>query len=308
MVREVWEISRKLDSYIQISLSVSQEMGVLFAKMDDAIPLYATLNNESAEISLFLDSRNHDKVEPSFGRFTRTMKGDTDIYHLEAEELVTEFQMFRKIVGVPSVVQGGFFLKSGHVYADFRFHHSVLPKISQIAQEITESRNRIRLSYLGRSQGLISTLESIDRRIPLSLISFSFTPGEGYIAPDEVYTNPVAEAKLFSSGMESEFDTVLYTPKANSSCNVVDPVGGIFESHYRTPFMKRLMERIKNEKMPIASVLGRYYRNRVENYLAVPSFMSDEILNLVFSTARDTGNSGIELGSYTPLSDYFESH
>ena len=141
-------ISDKLDFHIRISLSLSQEMGLFFAKIEEPIPLYATLNDDSAEISLYLGEELRKKFDPSFGKFTQTSKGKFDILNFKAEELMFEFQIFRDITKIPSVVPGGFYLKEGWVYADFRFHHSSLQKVSEIMRRITEAKNRIHISKL----------------------------------------------------------------------------------------------------------------------------------------------------------------
>ena len=47
-MKDIGLISEKLDFHIRISLSLSQEMGLFFSKIEDAIPLYASLNEKSA--------------------------------------------------------------------------------------------------------------------------------------------------------------------------------------------------------------------------------------------------------------------
>lgn len=306
-IKELQAISHKLDYCVQISLSVSQEMGLLFAKLDEAVPMYATLQSNSAELSLYLDRAQRGKFEPSFGRFTHNSKGSYDIYQLKAEELVFEFQMFRKIIQIPSVVPGGFYLKSGFVFAEFRFHHSALDSVSNVVREITEAKNRIRLAYLGESPGLLQTLRAINSRIPLSLITFTFEPDNDYISTQDIDAEPVAEAKLFSSGMESDFDVVYYATKDAGDRRLIDAATGIYESKYRTGFISRLMEEVRNEKIPIASLVGIYHSKLVDNHMFIPSFIADEILNTIFEISDSSTNTSLKLTSFTPIEGALKS-
>ena len=305
-MKEIQAISDKLDFSIQISLSVSQEMGLLFAKLDNAIPLYATLNSNSAEISLYLDREQRGKFEPSFGRMTHLSKGTVDIYELKAEELVFEFKMFRNLIRIPSVVPGGFYFSAGRVFADFRFHHSVMQEINQCVRNINDAKNKIKLSYLGPSDGLIKTILGINSRIPLSLITFTFEPEEGYVSVDDLAEDPFAEAKLFSAGMESDFDTVYYARKMSTKGRVVDVSEGIYESQYRTQFMTVLMDRVRKEKVPLASVLGRYKKDHIENFFFVPNFMADEMLDLILDSAKTADNASLKLTTFSPLERFIE--
>ena len=215
-------ISDKLDFHIRISLSLSQEMGLFFAKIEDPIPLYATLNDDSAEISLYLGEELRKKFDPSFGKFTQTSKGKFDILNFKAEELMFEFQIFRDITKIPSVVPGGFYLKEGWVYADFRFHHSSLQKVSEIMRRITEAKNRIHISKLSPSRGLEETLRGIISRISITNVSFSYTPEPGYLPKEVLDVNPIAEGKLFSGGMETEYESVIYSSKISGNAAYKD--------------------------------------------------------------------------------------
>ncbi len=300
-MKEIMAISDKLDFLVQISLKVNQEMGLMFAHMDDSVPLYATIDNDKANINIYLDKVHSPKIDRILGNTTRTSKGNYEIYELEAEDLVFEFQMFRKITNVPSVVPGGFYLDNGYVYADFRFHHSALDQISEVVREIVEARNRIKLSYLGPSKGLLRTLDSINSRIPLSMIFFSFCPDPDYIAPDRLEEKPIAEVKLFSEGLESTYDVVHYATELRSTDFSMSVSKGIYESKYRTTFMREFKRRIRSQKIPLASMIGVYKKDLVENYMFVPTFMADEALCILYETAEVTHDTSLKLNSFVPF-------
>lgn len=301
-MRDIGLVSDKLDYHIRISLSISQEMGLFFAKFEDAVPLYATLNEDSAEISLFLDEELRKKFDPAFGKFTQTSRGKFDILHLRAEDLIFEFQVFKDLMRIPSVVPGGFYLKEGWVYADFRFHHSSLPAISNIVKQISEARNRIHLSRLCHSTGLEDTLRGISTRIPITDVSFSYVPEAGYMSKEMLDSDPVGEAKLFSSGMESEYDVILYSGKTSSKSFTVDSGEGIQETHFSTNFMKTLMKEIRKEKIPLASVIGKFYEGEIMNHFFLPSFIADELLELIFRVGRENSVEGLKIVSFVELS------
>ena len=294
-------ISDKLDFNIRISLSLSQEMGLFFAKIEDPIPLYATLNDDSAEISLFLSEDLRKKFDPSFGKFTQTSMGKFDILNLRAEELMFEFQLFRDIMKIPSVVPGGFFLREGWVYADFRFHHSSLQKVSDVVRKITEAKNRIHLAKLSPSPGLEETLKGISSRIPITNVSFSYSTEEGYLPGEVVEGQPMAEAKLFSSGMETEYEAVLYSSKVSGNALTVDSQEGIHETKFSTKYMSKLMSEVRKEKIPVASLIGKFTKSEVSNHFFVPSFIADQLLEAIFRVADETGLKGLKITAFEEL-------
>lgn len=297
-MKEIMAISDKLDFLVQISLKVNQEMDLMFAHMDDPVPLYATIEDDKANISIYLDKIHNPKIDRILGNTTCTSKGNYEIYELKAEDLVFEFQMFRKITNVPSVVPGGFYLDNGYVYADFRFHHSALDQIGELIREIVEARNRIKLSYLGPSQGLLKTLESINSRMPLSMIFFTFKPDPGYIAPDRLEEKPVAEVKLFSEGLESTYDVVYYATEPRTHEFSISVSEGIYEAKYRTTFMREFKRRFRTQKIPLASMIGVYLKDLVENYMFVPTFMADEALGILYEITGATHDTSLKLNSF----------
>lgn len=300
-MRELRSISDKLDYSVQISVKVSQEMALMFAHLEGSIPLYATIEDSNAYISIFLDRSRDAKLDRIFGRTTQTTKGNYEIYELEANDLIPELQMFKKITTIPSVVPGGLYLKNGYVYADFRFHNSALEKMNVVIKDILRAQNRIKLSYLGQSQGLLKTLEDINERIPLSLISFTFVPDANYIAPEMLEEKPIAEVKLFSEGMESEYDVVHYATKLGPGSPSISISGGIYESKYRTKFMRDFKGKMRKEKIPLASVLGVYHVNLLDNYLFVPTFISDHVLCMLYETAEENNDTTLKLNSFVPF-------
>ena len=300
-MKDIGLISDKLDFTISISLSLSQEMGLFFSKIEDAIPLYASLNADSAEISLFLGEEMRKKYDPSFGKFTQTSRGKFDILNFKADELMFEFQVFKDIMKIPSVVPGGFYLKEGWVHADFRFHHSSLQRITELIRKIAEAKNKIHLSRLSSSMGLEETLKGICSRIPITNVSFVYTPEPGYMPDEVLQSEPIVEVKLYSVGMESEYDAIFYSGKTKGNGIAVDPEQGIYESKFATEFMKKLMAEIRKEKIPVASLIGKFQVGEITNNFYVPSFIGDELLETIFRVAAATGTKGLRITAFLEL-------
>lgn len=300
-MEDIGLISDKLDFHIRISLSLSHEMGLFFAKIEETIPLYATLNDDSAEISLYLGEDLRKKFDPSFGKFTQTSMGKFDVLKLKAEELMFEFHIFRDIMKIPSVVPGGFYLKEGFVYADFRFHHSSMSRISEVIRKISEANNRIHLSRLSPSMGLEDTLRGISSRIPITKVSFVYTPESGYMPGEVLEAKPVAEAKLFSLGMESEYDAIIYSGKIFENSVTVDAEEGIHEAKFSTNFMNKLMDEVRREKIPVASLIGKYSADEVTNHFFVPCFIADHLLETIFKVADETGVKGLKITGFMEM-------
>ena len=300
-MKEIQAISAKLDCSMRIGLSISKELGVVFSKTDAVIPLYATLNQKSTEISLFLDNEKGIGKEISYGRLTHTKKGSFEVYKLRAEELVFEFEFFRDIVQIPSVVPNGLYLKEGAVYADFRFHHSVLGEMNSVIRRLNLAKNRIRLLYLGKFDDFNQKVREMNSRIPLSKITFVYETDEEYLPPEDVDSEPIGETKPSAFGLDTGYDMVFYGRKMPPGGIAVDASAGIFESKFRTRYMRNLMSKIKQNEIPYAYLFGKYYRDRIECYFYMPSFMADDLLTIMYNAADQVNNTKVELITYSPL-------
>lgn len=300
-MHELSAISDKLDSSLQVSMKVNQEMNLMFSSLDGAVPMYASVEeNNIAKVSVYVDRAHNAKIDRIFGKTTKTDRGNYEIYELEAVDLMSELQLFRNITKVPSVVPMGLYIQDARVHAEFRFHHSALDRMSELIREINQAHNKLRLSYLGNSPGLVENLGRINSKIPLTFIKFSFVPAEGYVPPFKQDQKTVAEMKLFSRGLDSDYDIVHYGSDPARGSEAMSITNGIYETKFRTKFMKRLKAILREDQIPLISVLGVYRENLLENYMTAPAFLADQVLSLIFDTAEETGNDSLKLSSFVP--------
>ncbi len=299
-------ISDKLDSSLQVTMKVNREMDLMFTSLEDPVPIYASVGDDNvAKVSIYIDRRHDSKLERIFGKTTRTDRGNFEIYEMEADDIASELEIFRNITKIPSVIPMGLYIQDARLHAEFRFHHSALDNMSELIREINHARNKLKLSYLGNSPGLVSTLDRINSKIPLTFIRFSFVPGDGYVPPFKLEHKPVAEIKLFSKGLNSDYDIVHYGSVPSEESGALSITNGIHEAKFRTKFMKNMKVVLREEKVPLVSVLGLYRENLLENYMTVPTFIADNVLSLIFDTAERSGNETLKLSSFVPWSNGF---
>lgn len=297
-------ISDKLDSSLHVSMNINQEMDLMFSNLIGSAPLYAAVeDNNVAKVSVYIDRAHNTKVERIFGKTKRTEKGNYEVYEIEADDIVSELQIFRSITKIPSVIPMGFYLQDGRVHAEFRFHHSALDGMSELIREINQAHNKLKLAYLGGSPGLVGTLNRINTKIPLTFIRFSYVPSEGYVPPFKLEQNPVAEIKLFSRGIDADYDIVHYGSEPAREGEALSITNGIYEAKFRTEFMRHFKTRLREDQIPLISVLGLYRENLLENYMTLPTFIADHVLSLIFETAEEIGNDSLKLLSFVPWSN-----
>lgn len=300
-MQDLEPISDKLDFSMQVSMKVNQEMDLMFGHLEGSVPLYASVDdNNIAKVSIYVDQSHNAKIDRIFGKTTRTDKGNYEVYEMESKDIMSELQMFRKIAKIPSVVPVGLYVRDGLVFAEFRFHNSALNLMGDLIKEINQAHNRLKLTFLGQSAGLMNTLERVNSKIPLSFINFSFVPNHDYIAPFKLEEKPVAELKIFSNGLNSEYDIVHYGTEPAQGTAAQSITNGIYETKLRTTFMRHFNDKIRENKVPLISILGLYRENLLENYMTVPTFLADHVLSLLFDTAEESSNETLRLRSFVP--------
>lgn len=298
---ELVAISEKLDYSVQISISANQTMELMFAHTEGAIPLYATIDGDRTKITVYLDRQHNTKLDRVLGETTHTTMGNYEIYDIGASDLSSQLQTLKRITAIPSVVPSGFFFKDGRIYAYFRFHQSSLDKMSDVIREILVGQDRIKLSYLGKSTGLIKALEDMNSRIPLSMISFMFPREPDFVLPLDSEQDPIAEIKHLSEGMDSEYDVVRYSKIPENDGPSIFIADGVYESRHITEFMKTFKRKVQEERVPIASAIGVYQKEFLKNYVIVPTFISDHVLCMLYETARINNNVTLKLISFVPF-------
>ena len=70
--------------------------------------------------------------------------------------------------------------------------------------------------------------------------------------------------------------------------------------------MKALIARAKVEKLPAASLIGKYGKELVENVILVPSFLAEEVLSTIFSVSQAIGEETLRIDAYASFEEYLE--
>ncbi|MDS0256875.1 hypothetical protein ApAK_04175 [Thermoplasmatales archaeon AK] len=287
----------KLDFTLQISVPLQQDFISVFSKADLAVPLHMSVVSNGVEIFMYVSNHNMGKYESLISKFHHETKGNYKIFHVPANDLLAELRVFSSIIKVPSVVPGGFFLRSGSVHADFRFHHASFSEISLILKEIFSDDNRIRLDYLGPSFGLVSTLREINDRIPLSVLKVSYDSTESAISEDDY----VAEAKVFSWMEPSDCKMVAFGRAAPHGCTTIDSDNCIFECPPRSEFFKSLYHRLLKDHIPVGSIQESRSSGRISVQIFVPTFISDKVVNSILQLSESVSLSNFLVELFVPF-------
>lgn len=81
---------------------------------------------------------------------------------IRADEMRTASTILVEVAMVKTAVRGGPYLKGNSIFADYRFHLSSSPDITEVGRKIIRMKNRTAISDLGPTNNGFSAIDSVD--------------------------------------------------------------------------------------------------------------------------------------------------
>ena len=216
------------------------------------IPLNVHVSNDKYNIDLFME--NVSVPKEVYDVFIPVKIGRSIIL----SEIVNSVPL-RKLVealgSMNSLVLNEIYSWNKQIFVTCRFHESEKRYVTDLMRELSSSDESVSLLRLGRTEGLRHSLDSIDSRIKLSTILFS-------------YHEEKENGKYFLEwrGTEGGTDAVVYPADPDKQ--------PVFSSIKSKPIGKSLSNILK-DRLPIASYLEEHSGGLVNCAAIVPS----EIVN-----------------------------
>ncbi len=288
---------------MRLGFSVEFKHKLLPLIQKDIALIPATMNHieNSSHIDLFIRATDDTRIGGIISTFNPIKRGGYYIVRVADSEFPEMNSFSMKLLSLPSSVPGELYVTGDRLFSSIRFHHSDLEKVSGIAGAIIDSGEKARLEDLGPSFGGINTLDSVNSRIPLTMISFTFLRIDQL--PEGLYKDHYGEVniELIAGG---KYRVTVYPIKQeskNDNQNVVSAEDGIYSYLGTGKFQQELFIKSGERRIPVAATISKVKDGSITFNQFIPKAFKDEQLSVLFETARNHPSVNFRL---TTVRDY----
>ena len=199
---------------------------------------------------------------------------------IRADEMRTASTILEEAAMVKTAVRGGLYLKGNSILADYRFHSSSSPDITEVGRKIIHMKNRTKISDLGPTNGGISALDSVYARIRLGVVSYEadILDGTGLPFNEDCYME-----YNFPSGEENGFRAVVYQ-------------GNEFSVRYiRSTFLDDVQRLSEERRIPKAAILAHTRGGKYISSTFIPFSMADDQLSVLYDASEKHAEASFKL-------------
>ena len=257
------EVDKRLDMSLSFSFPIESYVLSTIVK-EKPVPINVYHIKSEQYITFFLQelsANDRMMLEP----LNPVKIGDS----LEITEKITNplVNMIADNVGlVPTLADGELFTTGKIMFANFRFHSSQMKGAAELLRKVVSLGADLSGLGLSESKGLIEMLNEIDKRLPLSLITFSFV--------EHSDTNFILEWRNLHQ-LPQNF--IKYNLDGDFS------VTNLIQSNGQT---SAFLAAVDKEHIPLGTYLEYHNKERVQAYVYVPSMLVKPLLVRLYETTE----------------------
>ena len=241
-----------IDSRLNMSFSVSFEVDSFvlssIVNSDSHLPLNIHDSGDKCNIDFFVEKVSLPKEV--YDIFVPVHVGQSIILS-EVVNSIPLRKLHESMTSINSLVMSEIYSWEKQIFATCRFHELDKHAVADFLREFISSNQTVNLFRLGKTEGLRHSLDFIDLRTHLSVVSFS-------------YREPKENEKYFLEwrGVSGKYNAVLYPMGRDKS--------PVFSSVQSGP-MTNLLSSILKDRLPVASYLEEHAEGLVNCVAIVPS-------------------------------------
>ncbi len=289
------DVEGKLDMRMSISVEQKHSLISVISRDYHYIPLHIDTFDGRSSIDLFLESGGSRQIESIAANYTVLRMDGVIIVRLDVEEIQDISAAVRDLLLLDTVCPSGFFLERGTIKADFRFHRSDLPKVSEIISKTILHENNLKLTDLGKGGGAIAALNQMNDRVRLSVVSYEVEWNPG--ADSGVSDNIIFDAKSLSFENNEIEAMVLYgnASKERKFGRAVSVEEGLYTTKIDSDFVKDVWMRCNEKHIPRGAVIAKPSSGKIQIHTFLPSSLVNQYIETLFKAAKDRNRNDVVL-------------
>lgn len=268
-----------------ISIEQKHPLISMIEKEYQTVPLHIHSSDSGSFVDLFLQVNGNRQIDNIISNFSTVALGDLRVVRVRAEEVESASSTIDQVLAVKSVLPAGLYLTGNKIMACFRFHHSEIKSISEIANRIVKLKNHITVKDLGPDPGGIAAIEEMNLRINLAVVSYDTfsAPSDAGHVPNLIY-----DAKYSTFTGNETGSLVLYDTSSSerSIGSVISEEDGIYFTTISSPFFREVWAAANEMHIPRASIIVRPIPGGLRTFSFIPTTLVGEYLTVLFDAAE----------------------
>ncbi len=264
------DVEKRLDMRLTLTMEQQHPILPLLEREIDTIPLDSHHSGNEAFIDLFICGPPMEKLEGVLSQFHPDIMGGCLIVRMKAEEMGTAASVLDQLAEIPLSARGSLYLTDRKIFADFRISSSDISPITEIEKRIIAMNNRVRIADFGPGAGGIATIEKVDSRIHLGVVSYEVDILRDF--GDSIKGDCFIEYN-FNQVEKNGFRAIIYDSQGESA------------AYIDSPFLREVQRLSIEEKIPKAAILARPENGRYRSFTFLPDSMVDNQVSILYKAA-----------------------
>ena len=268
------KIDKRLDSCLSFTAGLGT-MAPQFIISRKNVPMSLYVYQKEMGFNFYIDSP--DKGETELLRFYDPIRLGTLSMITQSIDLQVLRVFYENIASVSRMVLGSFYSNGMYLFVDFRFPNTCLDEVNKIMKSLDSFSFDVSVTGLGPSKGLISTLNEIESRIPLTVVDFSYI--------DDNREEYISEWR----GVFDPLGAVSYGKDGKGDIERID-----FSKSPLAPLLSLLL----TDKLQPVGLFENHTGGRVQSKLIIPTIFAKAFFIRYFSATEKV--TGIDLQRIVP--------
>ncbi len=267
----LYDIDKRLDMSLHFSTPITSFVLSTIVK-ESPVPINIYSHNKELYATFFL-SQISVSNRVMFEALNPILMGDTVVITEKIDNPVFR-TLSDNIEMVTTLTDGELYSKGKSLYVSFRFHSSQLKEATNLLKAMVSLDYEVGDIGLHASGGIIKVLDEIDKRIPLSVVTFSFSkPSEKkFILEWKFLHRDTSDSIMY--GLDGDETVEKYSMLEEPTLSFLESIG--------------------KDHIPLASYLEFHGLERVQSVTYVPSFLVKSLLVRLFGTTERLKDFKIE--------------
>ncbi|MEM0312770.1 MAG: hypothetical protein QXM60_05615 [Thermoplasmatales archaeon] len=294
------ENNLRLDYELNFSFPMSDFISPILSH-GEPVPVNLYLRDEEAWIDLFIKSPVNAKDIP-------LVESLTPIY-LDSVTAVSErvgvsgfLDLYRSLVSIPSVVPGGFYILDKRAHVSLRFYSGDRGAVYSIMHSAIVKLEGILIEYMGPSRGIISTLNAINNRIPLSIVKYTFQSSSSPLVSND--SSFVVEYRLMPQKY-NKHGHIIYSSslKKNKYVYPISEENGIFAVKSVSNETDSLLGLISSDRIAIGAFFEECSKDKNTVLAVLPQLLLNAFMIRLQAVFSNLSNSTLDVILMEPYSE-----
>jgi hypothetical protein len=291
--KEIKKISSldALDYQVTLSIEPATDLSKLSKKFGISSEVGLYLTTLGYELNLFFKkNRNMDReLEIFLGSSKAIRKNNIWRVSQKTDEKLDFIDGLQDLLAVPSAVLVSIWLSKGRFYLEAIFHHSDLEKISNKIVSYRNPIHKLKIEYIGASNGYLNVIKKISERTKLSIATIRMTiPPEEIMVQRNPLENPWTRVLKISHNI-SAMEAIYFTEEMRSNSKEITEIvpNKIYGAPISNAFFDKVNKKMYDERIISIGLTSNFESPILVSVMIFPTIFKNDIFRILSEVSKD---------------------